>query len=801
MSDINFNCPHCSRSLAVDMASAGTTVVCPQCGQTILVPQLARTAQPSRGRGWWLVFLGVFAILLLVTGLLLWPGPGQKQTHENPGTTSVGMGVPAPVPVLPSNLASNLVLYFNFDSEPPAGKVPDLSGHGNTGQAVNVQWIADGHDGGALSLSPNDSHIRVPNNDSLNPPQFTLYAWIKTSRTDRYWRRIFDKGLFHGEFALSVAGDWGHWNPPSKYRGFIEFEMMKSGETTSRRSLADGQWHQIAATYDGEDKRLFVDGQLEATTHCPDISLGNDLDLVIGGFTDLDSQNDNPHASFDGSLDDVMMFNRALSPDEIAVLYKSPKIVVNADNGQAAHPIVHSVVNATNGTATVDFNTTTVMGTPYVFGGTGYPQKSQQDDIYPKLLDAGITSIRGDFNLEDIIPSRLCASVDDYNNNVNNIQDPTNWDFGHLYWIDAAKRNGLRTMLQVDYCPPWLSCNGKKHGVPGDWSVWEDIVRKVYARYRSKTDWIETWNEPDWGLFDISGSPYASKEDALVDIWYHTENAIRSVNPKAMTGGFALAWEDTTAMDSIVSKAIAKYGSAWANTNLNFISWHEYAASPGATDPGAMRGLLAGWGLDPDKPIFIDEWNHLSWDPRQEVSQATEEIGFVGRALTKFINSGVGANYFSLYPYNDFMAKAGSEDKQQYNRLDSFYIANPDGRTGKLLLRSWPYRVLSNQLGLGKGYYAVKQITGEQGIDACAAVNSEGQKVVFIANYHGQSNAATITLKGLSGNAARIVEYWAANPDNRACVTNTITVSNGTGVYSMNMNAQTCVGLIVKDNG
>jgi hypothetical protein len=780
----------------VDAASAGASVACPKCGQTILVPQLEQPGQepppvepPSRAKGWRLaVVLVVFALLSLVFGVLL----GQKHRNARPaaGTASTTEGPISP-PATPKNPPSGLVLYFNFDSKPVAGMVPDLSGHGNNGQATNVQWIADGHRGGAVVLSPLDSHIRVPNNDSLNPEQFTVSAWIKTSRADRYWRRIFDKGLFHNQFDLTIAGDWEKWNPPTKFRGFIEFETLKSKETTSRHSLADGQWHQIVATYDGQDKQLFVDGQSQGTTHYPNVSLGNNLDLVIGGFADPDPDNDDPDASFDGSLDDVMMFNRALSPDDVAALYNSQKTASDAgnENQPAAQPVALSTTNAGNGTVTVDFDTTTNTGSPYVFGGTGYPKQAEQDDIYPKLLAAGITSIRGDYSLEKIIP--LCASVDDYNNNVNNIQDPTNWDFDHLYWIDAAKTHGLRTMLQIDYCPPWLSCNGKKSGVPSDWSVWEDIVRKVYTRYRSKTDWIELWNEPDWGTLDIKGSPYANREDAVVDLWYHTENAIRSVNPNAITGGLTLSWNNVDTMQSIVSKAIAKYGTDWANSNLNFISWHEYSGSPGATDPGAMRGILAGWGLNPDKPIFITEWNHLHWDPKEDGPQAVEEVGFVGRALARFIESGVAANYFSLYPYNG----------PQSNPLESFYSVNPDGRTGKLSLRSWPFRVLSNDLGLGKGYYAVKQISNQQVIGACAAVNSKGQKVVFIANYYDHPNTATVTLEGLSGNAARIVEYWAASPDSDACVTNAIAVDKGTGVYSLSMKPQTCVGLIVKDNG
>jgi hypothetical protein len=319
MNDIQFNCPNCGELLAVAATDAGGAVACPQCGQAISVPQLtppssAKTRTWAGGR--WPAILGVLVLSLLVAGLLLW-----RKHGATPVTVVSGN---------PATVTRGLVLYYNFDAKPAAGKIPDLSGHGNDGEAMNVHWVADGHRGGAIVFSATDSFIRVSNNESLNPPHFTLYAWIKTSRSGHYWRRIFDKGLFHDNFCLSIAGDWTRWKPPTKYRGFLEFEMPKTPETTSRYPLADGQWHQIAATYDGQDKRLFVDGLLQDEAHRPGVSLGNDLDLVIGGFTDPDPKNDDPHASFEGSLDDVMIFDRALSPEEVADLYNSQKTASDA---------------------------------------------------------------------------------------------------------------------------------------------------------------------------------------------------------------------------------------------------------------------------------------------------------------------------------------------------------------------------------------------------------------------------------------------------------------------------------------
>ena len=457
-------------------------------------------------------------------------------------------------------------------------------------------------------------------------------------------------------------------------------------------------------------------------------------------------------------------------------------------------------MEAAEGTVTINFDVTTATGSPYVFGGVKFPQEAQQDDIYPKLVDAGVTSIRGDFYLEAIIPARLCASVDAYKKNINEIQNPDTWSYGHLYFLPAAKKSGLRNMVIAGYCPTWLSCNGKKSGVPKDWDVWEDIVKKVYARYQAQVDWVELSNEPDYGFFDIAGSPYATKADALVDIMYHTERAIRSVNPNAATGGFAFGWKDPKMLGNILSKAISKYGGNWVDNSLNFISWHQYGLDCGDTDTASMRAVLAGLGLNRNKPIFIDEWNHWDWHPKEDEPQAVEEIGFTGRALTKFVKNGVSANYYSLYPYNySFTNVVYGDGKREISHC--FYTVNSDGKSGRLLLQSYPFHVLSTRLGLGKGTYAVKRLYDQKVIDSCAAVNSDGQKTVFVANDYPHANSATIKLLGLSGRAANVVEYWAAgdDPGDNAHVTNTVAVINGTAVYSVSMDAQTCVGLIVKD--
>src|SRR5208337_1866251 len=219
-------------------------------------------------------------------------------------------------------IRDGLVLYYSFDQPPKNGIVQDESGDGNDGHVVGPQWTGAGQSGGALIFAPANNYIEVPNNPSLNPERLTLSAWIKTSRSDHFFRRLFEKSYRHG-FALSIGGDYELWKPPTRNRGRLTFEIGGKG-FESNAPVTDGQWHHVAATYDGETARIFVDGLPQTRNPRWNIAIPhNDFALRLGGFVDPDEAHDDPKASFEGTLDEVMIFNRALSAAEVWHLNES----------------------------------------------------------------------------------------------------------------------------------------------------------------------------------------------------------------------------------------------------------------------------------------------------------------------------------------------------------------------------------------------------------------------------------------------------------------------------------------------
>jgi hypothetical protein len=104
--------------------------------------------------------------------------------------------------------------------------------------------------------------------------------------------------------------------------------------------VADGKWHHVAGTFDGKDAKIYVDGSLVGKPnhwvgeipHTPyDLTIGANRSNPDGSLGEIG-------ASFDGLMDDVMMFNRALSAEEIQTLFKSQGGVLAPQSAQTSAP-------------------------------------------------------------------------------------------------------------------------------------------------------------------------------------------------------------------------------------------------------------------------------------------------------------------------------------------------------------------------------------------------------------------------------------------------------------------------------
>jgi hypothetical protein len=163
-----------------------------------------------------------------------------------------------------------------------------------------------GQVGGALEFDGIDDYISTP--FILNPGKGSMgaFAWIK--------------GGLPGQVIISQTGDFGGtWLgiDPAEGKFMTGFSGMYFGDLVSETVVTDGQWHHVGLIYDMDKlhRLLYVDGVMVAEDTTVVAGMPSDGGLHIGAGKDL-----NAVSFFSGLIDDVRIYNKALSAEEIAVL-------------------------------------------------------------------------------------------------------------------------------------------------------------------------------------------------------------------------------------------------------------------------------------------------------------------------------------------------------------------------------------------------------------------------------------------------------------------------------------------------
>jgi hypothetical protein len=217
----------------------------------------------------------------------------------------------------------SLVAWWKLDEY--AGDVAaDSSGNGHDGSLLgNASW-AGGVTGNALLLDGQNSYVNVGRDPDFDiTSQITVSAWIKVGKFDRQWQAIVTKGdnswrlqrnLESGtlEFActgLSVPGaEWG------SIFGTVDVD--------------DGQWHHTAGVYDGQGLYLYVDGNLDVSSEASGKIRVDDRPVYIGENAGA------PNRFWNGLVDDVRIYNYALSAAEIAAICEDSRDASAQESGE-----------------------------------------------------------------------------------------------------------------------------------------------------------------------------------------------------------------------------------------------------------------------------------------------------------------------------------------------------------------------------------------------------------------------------------------------------------------------------------
>ena len=217
-----------------------------------------------------------------------------------------------------------LVIYYSFDAASLKGEdIVDGSGNGNDGflHGNNLNIVDDGKVNECMEFPGGPTeYIAVRNlHYTEGIPELTLAVWIKTDQRGMIasWDR--------SDYFRFAAGDAVLNNTT-----FVAFDVCcPVKDWHSKTEVTDDKWHHVVATFDGEMKRIYVDGKMdvEAATATNNKMIGPKAQrygfIGIGSEASEFNGNASPTWTFNGLMDEFLMFHRALSEDEVESLHKS----------------------------------------------------------------------------------------------------------------------------------------------------------------------------------------------------------------------------------------------------------------------------------------------------------------------------------------------------------------------------------------------------------------------------------------------------------------------------------------------
>ena len=199
----------------------------------------------------------------------------------------------------------SLVLYFSFD-ELDGDTVIDHSQYGNDGTIAGAPELVAGKFGNALKLNGQSDWVEVPHAEILTVDEnVTVMAWINAERhkgpNDQRWQGILAKG-----------------NGPRSYSFYTEFPSeclhLSAGGSGSvcTGKVALNEWQHVAAHVEDGTHRYWLNGEAvgEFDGQNPLPGTADTADVLVG-------KTHEGNREFLGLIDEVRIWNRALSEDEI----------------------------------------------------------------------------------------------------------------------------------------------------------------------------------------------------------------------------------------------------------------------------------------------------------------------------------------------------------------------------------------------------------------------------------------------------------------------------------------------------
>ena len=208
------------------------------------------------------------------------------------------------------DIPTDYIAYYPFN-----GNANDESGNNHHGVVNGATLATDrfGNPNIAYSFDGDNDNIEVAHHSSFNSDiGLAISLWAKSNPVESEWRTMIVKGDNDTDWDLWAVqlcdGDEGIEGAITFYNGEDDY--------IGNSAIDDETWHHIVLTFDGDASwDVYVDKIIDVTA--TDDDCYNDTDILIGALYEDGGIAD----VFDGVIDDIRIYGRTLTEDEIQTLY------------------------------------------------------------------------------------------------------------------------------------------------------------------------------------------------------------------------------------------------------------------------------------------------------------------------------------------------------------------------------------------------------------------------------------------------------------------------------------------------
>lgn len=212
----------------------------------------------------------------------------------------------------PASLSNGLVGYWKLDESSwnqTAGEVIDASGNGNHGVSYSGTTTTNGKYGNAGSMDGINEGVNLGDDSDFELTTFTISAWVYRTGTCFTFTtcEIFSKGASGNTGYTFLANNTNNYKP--------SINLRDNQSVVGTTILSTNTWYHVAGSIDGTTVKIYVNGKLEtATAQTQTPTFGSEV-AKIG------NANTNNDLAFQGQIDEVRVYKRALSDADIQTLY------------------------------------------------------------------------------------------------------------------------------------------------------------------------------------------------------------------------------------------------------------------------------------------------------------------------------------------------------------------------------------------------------------------------------------------------------------------------------------------------